>query len=93
MKTGRAERGVDITLRPVLGARDKTDQTTDNYRSCKLHSTEWHHRFGFQCSFSGRWVPQEAKLNAVPQFTLQVNGLKTHFIHQRSKERETNCSR
>ncbi|CAK9109223.1 Putative epoxide hydrolase (Epoxide hydratase) [Durusdinium trenchii] len=32
------------------------------------------------------WRQQEAKLNAVPQFTLQVNGLKTHFIHQRSKD-------
>jgi hypothetical protein len=27
---------------------------------------------------------QEKKLNSFPHFTLPVNGLKTHFIHQRS---------
>ena len=29
---------------------------------------------------------QERKLNAFPHFTLLVNGLSTHFIHQRSKD-------
>ena len=32
------------------------------------------------------WREQERKLNAFPHFTLLVNGLSTHFIHQRSQD-------
>lgn len=32
------------------------------------------------------WRQQEKKLNSFPHFTLPVNGLKTHFIHQPSTD-------
>jgi pimeloyl-ACP methyl ester carboxylesterase len=31
------------------------------------------------------WRKAEAKLNALPQFTTEIDGLKVHFIHVRSK--------
>ncbi len=33
------------------------------------------------------WRTHEKKLNQLPQFTTEINGLKLHFIHQRSKEK------
>jgi pimeloyl-ACP methyl ester carboxylesterase len=32
------------------------------------------------------WRAHEAKLNAIPQFTTTIDGVKLHFLHQRSKE-------
>ncbi|CAJ1437262.1 unnamed protein product [Effrenium voratum] len=34
------------------------------------------------------WRQQEAKLNALPHFTMKVRGLQTHFIHRRSEDPE-----
>lgn len=31
------------------------------------------------------WRKQETALNAVPQFTTEIDGLQIHFVHQRSK--------
>jgi pimeloyl-ACP methyl ester carboxylesterase len=33
------------------------------------------------------WRAQEKKLNEFPQFVTEIDGLKIHFIHQRSKEK------
>ncbi len=33
------------------------------------------------------WRAQERKLNQLPQFTTEIDGLPIHFIHQRSKEK------
>src|SRR5262245_66419838 len=33
------------------------------------------------------WPKFEAKLNAYPQFTTQIDGLDIHFIHVKSKEK------
>ena len=32
------------------------------------------------------WRSQEAALNRIPQFTTEIDGLRIHFLHQRSKE-------
>jgi epoxide hydrolase len=32
------------------------------------------------------WRSQEAALNRIPQFTTELDGLRIHFLHQRSKE-------
>src|SRR5918997_1468391 len=31
------------------------------------------------------WRKVEAKLNALPQFTIEIDGLDTHFIHVKSR--------
>jgi pimeloyl-ACP methyl ester carboxylesterase len=33
------------------------------------------------------WRAQEKKLNELPQFTTEIDGLPIHFVHQRSKEK------
>lgn len=39
----------------------------------------WHDKYD--------WRAHEAKLNALPQFTTEIDGLKVHFLHVRSKEK------
>jgi pimeloyl-ACP methyl ester carboxylesterase len=41
-------------------------------------SSYWRHRFD--------WRAQEARLNALPQFTTDIDGQRIHFIHARSAE-------
>lgn len=41
-------------------------------------SSYWRHRFD--------WRAQEARLNAFPQFTTDIDGQRIHFIHARSAE-------
>jgi pimeloyl-ACP methyl ester carboxylesterase len=55
---------------PVGGWQDGTDQAF-------LRQLTDHWRTGFD------WRAAEAELNQLPQFTAQLDGLRTHLIHQR----------
>ena len=37
------------------------------------------------------WRKAEEKLNALPQFTTEIDGLDIHFIHVRSPSTKTRC--
>src|SRR5215469_9779596 len=37
------------------------------------------------------WRKCEAKINAVPNFITEINGLEIHFIHVRSKHEKCRC--
>ncbi len=62
----------------------------------QINSSSWH--YGVELSYMKKlvrywhdkydWRAQEKQLNSFDHFTTKIDGLKIHFIHQRSKEKE-----
>jgi pimeloyl-ACP methyl ester carboxylesterase len=99
MNAGAQQRGSDkAAIRPFKVNFPETD-LTDLHR--RIHATRWPDREtvedasqGVQLSTAQKlarawteydWRKCEAKLNALPQFMTEIDGLDIHFIHVRSR--------
>src|SRR5690242_14303272 len=76
---------VDLRLRVVATRWPERETVTDASQGVQLATTQKLARYW---ATDYDWRKAEARLNALPQFITEIDGLDIHFIHVRSKHED-----
>jgi len=81
-ETEKASESGQICCKASLGASELMETVTDQSQGVQLATIQALARYW---ATDYDWRKCEAKLNALPQFMTEIDGLDIHFIHVRSK--------
>ena len=72
----------------AVGQVHRARSACENHRPRRLRTNPCQHLVGLTRGTDYDWGACEAKLNALPQFITEIDGLDIHFIHVRSRNED-----